>query len=217
MYRKEPGWLTWAEKKFSFIALPNLALYLIVLQIFGILVVNFVSDGMMRLVLDPRMVLHEGEYWRLFTFMAVPLTNNIFLIFALWFLYFVVNALEQEWGEFRTTLYLLIAILATIAHSLVFGQIHASFWEVELTLFLAAATLFPEFEILLFLILPVKLKWLGIFSAVMLFIQFIFSGWQERIYLLLVFSNYFLFFGPAAFGEMKSWLRRRNFHDRWKK
>jgi len=37
------------------------------------------------------------------------------MVIALNFLYFIVNILEAEWGEFRTTLYVLVAVLLTIA------------------------------------------------------------------------------------------------------
>jgi len=37
------------------------------------------------------------------------------MVFALYFLYFIVNGIEEEWGEFRTTLYVLVAVLLTIA------------------------------------------------------------------------------------------------------
>ena len=55
-----------------------------------------------RLALVPELV-SVGEYWRLITFLALPVSMSlIWVIFALWFLYFILNAIENEWGAFKT-------------------------------------------------------------------------------------------------------------------
>lgn len=208
MYYRPPSWLSQLEKKFGNWGLPNLAWYLIILQVFGFLVTLFVPHGYQKLILNPDAVFQYKEFWRLFTFLAVPISQSIFILFALWFLYFVVNALEKEWGEFYTTFYLAISILLTILFSLIFQVTIPSPDKIYYSLFLAVASLFPDFEILLFFIIPVPMKWLGFFTAILLLIEFIFSTWLEKIYMILVFSNYFLFFGQMGLSFLRNFFRR---------
>ncbi len=118
-----PKWIDRLERLMPGLGIPNLALYLV----WGAGARFFLRAGQSAAALyaaDSRSISRcfSGELWRLITFLAVPLTlNPLWMVFALWFLYFIINGIEQEWGEFRTTLYVLVAVLLTIAFSFVFG------------------------------------------------------------------------------------------------
>ncbi len=79
------------------------------------------------------------------------------------------------------------------------------------TLFLAAAAIAPDFEILLFFVLPVKIVWLAWLTAAFIVWRFINGSWLDRLYLLAIYSNYLLFFGPYHYGQLKQRYRRWNF------
>ena len=64
------------------------------------------------------------------------------------------------------------------------------------TLFLAFATLFPDFELLLFFILPIKVKYLAGLTWLGLLVSFILGGAVGRITIAASLVNYALFFGP---------------------
>jgi hypothetical protein len=86
--------------------------------------------------------------------------------------------------------------------------------ELQSTLFLAAATIAPEYQILLFFILPVKLKWLAWLSVAFIIWALIFNSWLGRLYLLIMYANYLLFFGPYFMGRLQAFQRRKKFqHD----
>ncbi len=207
------NWLDRLERKIGWFSLPNLALYIIALQIFGLLLSYLNPAAMHKLVLIPHLVA-QGEYWRLITFMAIPLSNSFFFLIFLYFVYFIVTSLESHWGEFKTTFYLFIAIISTILFSFGFDYPVSSFVMIETSLFLAVATLFPEYEILLFFILPIKMKWMAVFSAAMIFLQFIGADTIGKLYILTVFLNYFIFFGPDFFNMIKSAIRRKNYRNK---
>jgi hypothetical protein len=196
------------------LGIPNLAWYLVGAQGLGFFLVLANPQALGLLILDPYLVLH-GELWRLITFLAVPLTlSPLWMVFALWFLYFIINGIEQEWGEFRTTLYVLVAVALTIAFSLVFDWRVWSTVELQSTLFLAAATIAPEYQILLFFILPVKMKWLAWLSVAYIIWSLIVSSWLGRLYLLVMYANYLLFFGPYFADRLQAFRRRKKFqHD----
>jgi membrane associated rhomboid family serine protease len=109
-----------------------------------------------RFALVPELVL-RGEYWRLITFLALPLSlSPIWIFFTLWFMYFVVTAIERYWGAFKTTFYVLVSIVWTILFSFAFNFPILQVKEFESTLFLAAAALYPEMEVQLFMVIRLK-------------------------------------------------------------
>jgi len=210
-----PKWIDRLERLMPGLGIPNLALFLCGAQAIGFFFV--LSQGgraFNLLVLYPDLVL-RGELWRLVTFLAVPLSlSPIWMVFVLWFLYFIINGIEQEWGEFRTTLYLLVAVALAITFSLLFNMPIFNAAELQSTLFLAAATIAPEYQILLFLVLPVKMKWLAWLSVAFIVWKLIFGSWLERLYLLTMYANYLLFFGPYFAARFKAIQRRKKFqHD----
>src|ERR1700736_6313320 len=98
------------EKKLGRFAIPNVTLFLVVLQ--GLTFVRMLvqppqNAGIIeRLLLIPEKVMH-GEVWRLVSFIFLPpATNPVFAFFGLYFLYLMGTALEGYWGTFRYNLYL---------------------------------------------------------------------------------------------------------------
>lgn len=102
------------ERSIGRYAIHNVTLGLVVLQ--GVMWVLMQGQPGIaeNLVLEWLLIL-GGQWWRLFTFIFLPPANNaIFLFFALWLLYLMGTALENQWGAFRFNLYLLIGYLATV-------------------------------------------------------------------------------------------------------
>jgi hypothetical protein len=69
----------------------------------------------------------------------------------------------------------------------------------NLSLFLAFATLFPDYQLMIFFVLPVKVKWLGWLQAAFIawtVLSSLFSGqWGMAIAPVVSLLNYLLFFG----------------------
>jgi hypothetical protein len=214
LYGQTPRWIDRLERIMPGLGIPNLALYLVGAQALGFLLVLFDKRLLSLLVLIPSLVL-KGELWRLVTFLAMPLSlNPLWMVIILSFLYFIVNGVEEEWGEFRTTLYVLVAVVLTIAFSFAFNFPIFGVGELESTLFLAAATIAPEYQILLFFVIPVKMKWLAWLAAAYIIWALIVGMWLDRLYLLTMYANYLLFFGPYFMGRLNAFYRREKFkHD----
>lgn len=211
LYGQTPKWIDRLEGLMPGLGIPNLALYLVGAQAAGFLFVLADPRALSLLILDPDLVLH-GEVWRLVTFLAVPLSlSSLWMVFVLYFLYFIVNGIEEEWGEFRATLYLLVAVVLTVAFSFAFHMRIGSVAPLESTLFLAAATIAPEYQILLFLVIPVKMKWLAWLAVASIVGMLVFGSWLGRLYLLTMYANYLLFFGPYFAGRLRAFHRRRKF------
>jgi membrane associated rhomboid family serine protease len=211
----DPKWLQKLERYMPWLAIPRIAIILITLQAFGFFLVNTDPLWMQRLALLPDHVLVGHEWWRLVTFLALPLSlSPIWMIFACWFLYSILDWIENEWGAFKTTLYVGVSIILTIIFALVFNYPVWSVQEFNSTLFLAAAALFPDQEIRLYMVLPVKMKYMGWLSLAFFGYHLFAGDWLDRLFLITIYSNYFLFFGPQLISQVKDWKRRRDYRAR---
>lgn len=164
------------------------------------------------LVFDPRLFC-RGQIWRLVTHIIVPSTTRpLMLLIQLYFYYFIGRSLEQEWGKGRFTIYYFMGVLLNIVYSLlvwlIFGRIYyADVSYINLSLFLAFATLWPDVKVLLFYIIPIKVKWLGIADAVLFGITVIMNLLELNIIGALVpvvaVANYLLFCGGWLFDYLR--------------
>lgn len=193
----------WTHPRFG---VPRLMLYIVIGNVLVWLFGMMDRTGTLYdlLYFDPAMFC-KGQVWRLVTFMLVPAAGNpLVLLIALYFYYFIGTSLEREWGTGKFTIYYFSGMLLTVLYSLVFywitkNRILVSASYVNLSMFLAFATLWPEERVLLFYIIPVKMKWLAWLDAALFaysVVQYILIG---RIGFALVpivaMAGYLLFFG----------------------
>ena len=202
------------ERKLGSFAIPHLMRYIIIGNIAAYIISLINYEYFSYLVLDPDLVM-KGQVWRLITFIFIPEgaggTNILMVAISLYFYYFIGTALESHWGAFRFNVYYLIGILGTIATSFIFKGYGTPSYINE-SLFLAFATLFPELQVLLFFIIPIKVKWLGILSGGLLILQFILSNsLSDRAFIIVALLNYILFFGPQLISKIKAGRRRQKF------
>ena len=163
------NWIDKLERRFGKYAIHNLMYYIIILYAVGF-VLNIVAYGFYEqwLCLDAAAILH-GQIWRIFTFLLMPPTGSfIFILFSLYMYYFMGRMLEYQWGAFRFNLYffsgVLLHVIACLVVYLVFGwNLSLGTYYLNSSLLLAFAFLYPDVEFLLFFILPIKCKWIGIF------------------------------------------------------
>jgi len=161
------------------------------------------------LYFDKELIL-QGQVWRVLTFLFVPSGYSVFtLALSLYFYWLIGNALEGEWGAFKFDTYYFVGIIGAVASGFITG--YATNYYINLSLFLAFAILNPDYRILLFFFIPIKMKYLAIFDLVGLILIFIFSGWVERIALLVALLNIAIFFWRTAFIKLKNVYRRRKF------
>ncbi|MEI3088840.1 MAG: hypothetical protein V8T01_02260, partial [Oscillospiraceae bacterium] len=108
--------------------------------------------------------------------------------------------LENYWGTLRFNLYYLVGLLMTDLAALLMGY-PATASALNLSLFLAVATIAPDLRVYLMFILPLKLKYLAwVYLGVTAWnvVQMLLSYSVLRFYWLMPLvplANYFLFFG----------------------
>ncbi len=157
----------------------------------------------------------SGQVWRIVTFLFIPSfrSNIFFFAIALYFYYFIGMALEREWGANKFTIFYLFGALMNLILGFVTGT--ASMSYVNLSLFFAFATLYPDLQVLLFFLIPVKVKWLAWFDAaffVLSIVRFLLAG-KLLLALLPVVAilNYLLFFA----GDISGFLSRGGGRGGW--
>src|ERR1700722_1454039 len=184
---------TYLERKFGDYALPNVTLYLITLQGLAFFISITRPEYISKLMLTHE-ALFAGQWWRLLTLLVMPpLMHPVFLIFYLFVYFMIGTTLEARWGAFRYNIYILIGYIATALVALIPGAEVSNIYLME-SIFLAFAWLYPDFEFLLFFILPVKVKWLGLIAWISYLIAFLMGDWATKAEVAAGSINFFLFF-----------------------
>ena len=155
------------ERKFGKYAIPNLMQYIIILYVLG-MVLRIATPGVYEtyFMLDASQILH-GQVWRIFTFLLQSPSNNLlFFIITLYFYYMIGSVLERTWGSFRFNVYYFTGVIGTVLAAIFIYLITGRVYYLDTTyinasLFLAFAFEYPDMEVLLMFILPIKMKWLA--------------------------------------------------------
>jgi hypothetical protein len=196
------------ERKLRRYAVPNVTVYLIVGQVLFFLFAISGRFVLERVVLIPALVM-MGEWWRLITFLFIPpLTNPIFAFFAWYLFYLMGSALEGHWGAFRYNLFLLIGYIVTVAVSFLMPLYPATNLFIGGSVFLAFAFLYPDFQLYIFFIIPIKIRWLALITWIGYVYELLVGSWSIRLLVLASLTNFFLFFGKDIIWRMKTGSRR---------
>lgn len=210
------------ERRIGKFAIPNLTLLLVFGNccVFLYSVVN--QAGVSEVILDPELVM-QGEVWRLLTYVFVwtifsgfttlGAIGLMFFVCGMLLLWLMGSALESTWGTFRFNLYLLIGWFLNSAGAMIgyaIGLEGVPYIDpFYVTILFAFATLYPDYQILVFFILPVKVKWIALISAFFMIIGFIdavaTSDYLLAVLIFVSIGNYLLFFHQ----EIWNYLKRR--------
>ena len=204
------------EKRFGKYAINNLSLILILCYVVGY-VIELINDNFIwYLTLNPYAILH-GQIWRIFTWIIVPPSSlTPFTIIMLLFYYSIGTNLERTWGTYRYNVYMLSGMLFTVIGSFVWltvqhfmtggtgggmeyvstvASLYFSTYYINMSIFLAFAATFPDVQVLLMFLIPVKVKWLGILYGLGLVYDFLFAGsLVTRIAIASSLLNFVIFF-----------------------
>ena len=174
------------------------------------------GGGLYSLLALSRAGLVRGQLWRLITFIFLPPSSSpIFILFALYFYYLIGTRLEAHWGSVRFDLFYLVGMLGAILSALLTGWADNTY--LNLSLFLAYASVWPDEEVLLMMILPIRMKHLALLDVLLYAAQFIRGGASTRVTIIFSLLNVLLFVGGDLLHtirrDSKYWKTRRNFRN----
>ena len=195
------------ERRLGFLAFQNLTLYLIIGQVAMFGLASFSPNPavvMGNLVFTWERFL-SGEFWRLFTFVLIPpQTFWLFLVFAWLILYMMGSFLEQHWGAFRYNLYVLAGIVGGLASGLVHPYYPVFNHYLGLSIWFGFAYLNPNYELRIYFILPVKVKWIAFFSLGLVMVEFFGSNLAGKVIIIGSLLNFPIFFGADILRRLRS-------------
>lgn len=197
-------WLNKLERKYGRYAIKGLMTYIVGVTGF-VFILGYVYPMYLEKLTLNFSAITRGEVWRLITYIFIPDSLSIlWLVFSLILYYMIGNQLESHWGSFKFNVYYFIGMLGTtIAVLLTGGQGTATF--LNLSLFLAFAHLYPDYELVIYFVLPVKMKYLAWLIYFYMIITII--GTQPaymKAAALVSLLNYFLFFGADIIRGFKN-------------
>lgn len=233
-------WLAKMEYKWGKYCPRNLMLIIVGGQIAVWLVVMLAYEPLYYLIQLDRGAILSGQVWRLVTFLFSPVQmtmNPLFFALALYLIYMIGSSLERAWGNFKFTFYVLLGVAGAWLACFIAGSSGAT--ALYFSLFFAFAYLYPDMELLLFFVLPVKVKWLGWAGAALYAWQLV-GGilpmgmwiraarllgvpaitWPDRLALLVGLLGFLVFFGRGAVHKLKTDYvnrkRRKEWQNQWR-
>ena len=208
------NWLNRLECKYGRFGIPNLTNILVAGQVRVFAVELFVNSAITLWLGLSRFLLLQGQVWRVLTFVFIPFSGGSILsvVLGIYFTWFIGTALEREWGDFRYTVYFLLGMAGTVLACLLTG-VTASTYCLSLSLLLAFAMLYPEVQILLFFVIPIRVKYFGLLAAAMWVLSFATASLPGKLSLLLSMLNVWVFFAPMGYRSIRAWIRR----EQWKR
>lgn len=207
-------YLTKLERKYGKYAIPNLTVILIAGFILGYLIEIFAPEALELIAMDPSKIM-KGQIYRLITWVLIPPGRvSILVIIALMFYFSIGRALENVWGDFRYTLYIISGIFFTdlgmMVVYLVLKMLGAeqlisiqyvsgcSTFYLCMSMFLAYAFIFPDVQVLLYFIIPVKVKWLGYLDIAYLIFEVLLYGlaryYPGMVTIIMSVFNFIIFY-----------------------
>ena len=206
--------------------IPNLMLYITIAN--AVVYIMSKIDGtntLFNILCFDRAAILQGQVWRLITCICTSVFgygNILFVAISLICYYSLGKAVENAWGTLRFNLFYLTGILLMDLFAMVFGGIpfvlngititpdnsplfFFSFYAdmgsyLNLSLFIAYATLYPSAQFLFLFIIPVRawifaLVYLGITLYDVINLTFNACAFPHSLFPLVALLNYFLFFG----------------------
>lgn len=187
----------------------NLMLYVVVgaaiVWLFNLFTMYSSVNILSYLYFSPYLIL-RGQVWRLLTFIIIPPSTGILTLVAFYFYYFIGRTLEQQWGPGKFTIYFFTGVILTIVYGFViyfatgadlllsYGY-PVSAHYIYLSMFFTFATLYPDMQVLLFFIIPIKMKWLAIVDAAFFLYSVVTSSFPINLLPVVAVLNYLIFCG----------------------
>ena len=137
-------------------------------------------------------------------------------ILNLVFYFWIGNSLTRAWGDFRMTLFIALGVLGAWISCFLAGG--ASPDGIFLSMMFAYTWMWPEQGVLLFGIIPFKMKYLGWYELFVWVVQFLMGSLPTKISLVLSLLGFLVFFGREVFDWCRDTLtgykRRRDWENR---
>ena len=181
--------------------IPNLMLYMVI----GSAIVNLMSmidrsNTLYYALCFNRAAILQGQVWRLFTYAFTYNAGQLLLTAIGLLCYFSLGrAIENSWGTLKFNLFYLTGIVLMDIYGMLFGT-PVDVTYLNMSLFLAYATMYPNAQFLFLFIIPVRAWIFGLIDLGLTLVNvyqltFPVNYFPHNLFPLVAIANYFLFFG----------------------
>ena len=196
------------ERKYGRYAIQNLPMIMVVLYVAGYVIDLFFPSTLSHFQLEPYDILH-GQIWRLVTWVIIPPSSlDIFTIIMLYFYFSLGRTLEQTWGAFRFNLYIFSGMFFTAAGAFIlYGALYAmtgsqvygignffSTYYINMSIFLAFALTYPDLQVMLYFLIPIRIKWMGLLYGILILADLVRGNWASRVAIIASLFNFIIFY-----------------------
>lgn len=211
------------EKKIGWLAIPNLIVYILTGNMMVLIMEAFANlDLTTTLAFDWELIL-KGQIWRVISFVFIPPASlsasamSIIIVALVFLFYFSIGRkTEAAMGSFAFTMYYFIGVICVVITGIVF-RIPLTGTYINSTLFLAYAYFYPNDEIMLFFILPIKVKYIAYLSGLGILLRLAFGNWVEKLLIISGILNFLLFFAPPLLSEVLGRVRNKKRRSDYRK
>ena len=179
--------------------IPNLMRYIVIANVVFWLF-NAVNPMIMPYLLFNPMLILRGQIWRLVSFIFIPPSTGLLAFIAFYFYYWIGSTLESRWGTGQFTIYFFSGVILTILYGFIIYFITGramslSSTYIYLSMFFSFAALFPDMQVLLFFIIPIKMKYLALVDAAFFLLSVITTRFPENLLPVVAVLNFLIFCG----------------------
>lgn len=182
---------------------PNLMLFIVIGNVIVWLFSAMDRTGTLAsfLAFNPALIL-KGQIWRLITFVFIPNNYGFLALIFFYFYYWIGGTLERQWGTPRFNIFVLTGVVLTIIYGMAVYLITGVSYSVDayyiyMSMFFSFATLFPDMQVLLFFIIPIKIKWLAYIDAIYFLLAVVTTKFPINLLPIVAMLNYVIFFGDS--------------------
>ena len=183
---------------------PNLMKYITIANVVFWLI-NAVNPVLMSyLTFNPALIL-RGQIWRIVTFALYPPSTGLLAFIAFYFYYMIGSTLEQYWGTPQFNVYFFTGIILTVIYGFVMYFVTGISFNltaeyIYLSMFFSFAVLFPNMQVLLFYIIPVKIKYLAYIDAALFVYSVFTTRFPANLLPVVAVVNFLIFCGGDLIG-----------------
>ena len=186
--------------------IPNLMLYVTGGNVLFWLLGMINPVLMSYMIFSPSAILH-GQVWRLVSFLLIPPSGGLLALIAFYFYYWIGTTLTRQWGDGPFTIYffsgsLLSVIYAFLVYFISGIDLPITGTYIYLAMFFAFAVFYPDMQVLLFFIIPVKIKYLAYVDAVFFLLEVIRMPFPLNLLPLIAMVNFLICCGGELLGRL---------------
>lgn len=150
----------------------------------------------------------RGQVWRLITIIFYPPSTGILALLAFYFYYLIGNTLERYWGSAQFTIFFFSGVILSELYAFIVYfasgiSLNITATYIYLSMFFSFAALYPDMTVLLFFIIPVKMKWLAYFDGALFVYSIFTTSFPMNLLPLVAILNFIIFCGGDLLQSVK--------------